>query len=320
MHYQELCYSSSPKKERALILQSIFVHLSLLTINNNFLEVKIMKNTLTIGAALILLICALLPSSVMAQSWLNCKDGGALLSLETFFPDFKGDGVNFFSPTLFLTGQIPIAKNYYFIGEIPFTHASFDNDGEYYYGTGSSEDIVGNPYLGFRYGSSLSPFSAEIGIRLPVTTEEHVDARIIGQYTDIQRLGTYDADFLVLSANAAYCFTENSGFMAKIIGGPIFVIGTEKYAYDDLYVQYGFQGGFALNNYSLVAGFEGLMLATEDDLDFGQRTLHQFSLSLSGRFGSFQPSLHLRLPLDDNLSELYSQIIGVGLNYYIPGI
>jgi hypothetical protein len=60
------------------------------------------------------------------------------------------------------------------------------------------------------------------------------------------------------------------------------------------------------------------LLATEGDLDFGERTFHQLGMFANLLLGRFQPGAQLRIPLDEDLSDLINPSVSLSLGYLLP--
>ena len=64
------------------------------------------------------------------------------------------------------------------------------------------------------------------------------------------------------------------------------------------------------------AGFTGRLLASESDLDFGERSVHHLGATLAAKFRGVEPGLHFRLPIDEDLSDITNYVFG--LNVTVP--
>ena len=51
---------------------------------------------------------------------------------------------------------------------------------------------------------------------------------------------------------------------------------------------------------------------SENNLNFNERTFHELGLSVAGKFRyGIQPGLHMRVPIDKDLSDVYDYLVGL---------
>ncbi len=67
------------------------------------------------------------------------------------------------------------------------------------------------------------------------------------------------------------------------------------------------------------AGIQGTIIVSEDNLDFGERSL--FHLGLAGRvdLNPVTVGLHFGIPLDEDLSDFYNNVFGLNVTVPILG-
>ena len=64
----------------------------------------------------------------------------------------------------------------------------------------------------------------------------------------------------------------------------------------------------------LAAGLSGVMILTEDDLDLGDRTIHQLHAGASLDLGALRPGIQVRRPLDEDLEDVIDYTVGAYLS------
>lgn len=60
------------------------------------------------------------------------------------------------------------------------------------------------------------------------------------------------------------------------------------------------------------------MNARGSNTDFGSRTFHQLAFSATAHFGILHPAFLVRLPLDQDLKEVLSNVVGVSVAVTYP--
>ncbi|MCK6618946.1 MAG: hypothetical protein HUU32_13015 [Calditrichaceae bacterium] len=271
-----------------------------------------MSRFLSLAPAVAIAIAGLvLPQSGLAQSyWVN-RSQPKTISLEILKPDFAGDAnTTFTTSVIFLGIQFPVAKKTLIVAELPFAHFGLNEEGY----DGQSESAIGNPYLGLEFGAKNSGVSGEIGVRAPLTSNEKISAVLTGFFTDFDRLEAFVPDILSLAGMVNYKYKSAGGAFARLRGGPVFWIPTgDSEADNELWLAYGFQAGYESQQVGFSIGFTGRLLATEEDLELGERTFHQLGLAADFGLGNVRPGVHLRLPLDEDLSDVIDMVFGVNL-------
>lgn len=94
------------------------------------------------------------------------------------------------------------------------------------------------------------------------------------------------------------------------------VVGSGRaYVDTELYGRYALFGDALAGPVSLGAEMSGVALLTEGELDFGQRSHHQLTLSagLPGILAS--PHLFVRLPLDSDLRDVVKSVVGLRVTF-----
>ncbi|MCI0693368.1 hypothetical protein L0337_15360 [candidate division KSB1 bacterium] len=137
------------------------------------------------------------PISSPAQSiWLD-RSQEKTLALEVLRPDFKNEDNEFVRSTnsgwvLFLSSRLPLSRIFYLVGDLPFASGSYEYESRRSgFQKSHSESIIGNPYLGVEIVEENVPVFGELGIRLPLTSEDNMLGAITGLYTDMDRLEAF---------------------------------------------------------------------------------------------------------------------------------
>jgi len=208
--------------------------------------------------------------------------------------------------------------------ELPFINAGLkdytfiDFFGDTIRYDGYSESQFGNPLVGLEIGAPASPFSGEFGVRFPIVDEEHLFSSEIGLFTDYDRFEVYLPDIMTFTAMANYRYKGPTGLLVQLRTGPAFMVVTEGGGDPELFADYSAQAGYQGNRVTILAGLTGRAILTEEDLDFGERTIHQLGLSGSYEFGNFIPGILFRVPMDDDLSEILDFVFGINVGYRLP--
>ncbi|MDZ7363851.1 MAG: hypothetical protein ONB46_24515 [candidate division KSB1 bacterium] len=248
-----------------------------------------------------------------AQSiWLDRRHDQSL-GLEVLIPDFKpedGEGVSGWA--LFLSLRAPLSNQLRFIGEMPFVHADFESRS--FLTSSSSQNSIGNPYLGLEIGRQGSPVFGEFGVRAPLASEDKFDAALVGLITDFDRVEAFLPNVVSISGMLNVHQVSETGFALRLRAGPSLLVSTEDEDDDtELSIGYSAQAGYETEAVSILGGVTGRANMTEENADFGERSVHQLGFNASLGLGKVRPGVHFRLPLDDDLKEPLDFVFGLHL-------
>ena len=95
------------------------------------------------------------------------------------------------------------------------------------------------------------------------------------------------------------------------------MIPTEDGDESELCIDYNAAFWFPFEKINLGCGFAGRFLATESNLNFGERTMHQLGFAGNYDFGNFKPGIHFRTPLDKDLTDVLNYAYGFSLTFMI---
>lgn len=259
----------------------------------------------------------LVPTLLSAQPlWLDRRQDKTI-GLEVLIPDFKTeDGDDVSGVALFLSLRAPLSSQLRFVSELPFVHANFES-GSFFFDSGS-QNSIGNPYLGLEIGRQNSPVSVfgEIGARAPMASEDNFGAALVGLVTDSDRLEAFLPNTLPITGALNFHLKEASGFTLRLRGGPSLLIYTEADEGDDdsdWFIGYSAQAGYESEAVSVLGGVTGRANITEENADFGERSVHQLGFAVNVGLGQARPGIHFRLPLDEDLKESLDFVFGLHL-------
>ncbi|UCG51420.1 MAG: hypothetical protein JSW58_14730, partial [Candidatus Latescibacterota bacterium] len=226
-------------------------------------------------------------------------------------PNFEGDANRtFFTSANFLSCRFRFQK-VAIVGEIPFAHYGVDNGS-----SDSGDNALGNPYVGVELWSREDVFF-ELGGRLPVAPDDDEEggaAAMVGLFTDfVDRLEAFASDAVPIVAAFNYLYKGQSGLGFRLRGGTSFQIATGEREETEWFVLYGTQIGYWGPVVNFSGGLSGRLWVTEDAGSFGEQTWHQVVLALGFAPGVVQPSVNIRFPLDEDLSDILDWVVGINL-------
>lgn len=279
-----------------------------------------MKAHHSFAAVLTTLITILtLPWCLSAQSmWApDGHDDERSIGFELFKPSLDESGISFTSSGLFLSVRWPLSERILLVGEAPFAYGSFE-EVEEENGYGESDFAMGNPYLGIEIRGEETPVVGHLGVRVPLAPDDNVGTAI-GWWSDfISRVDAFWTDMVPVTGGITYRTDYDAGFVVHVHGGGQVWFYTDGDETADVWGRYSAQVGYEAERFSLYGGFAGRILVTEEDLDFGERTLEELGLSARIGSGAVQPTFHFRLSLDDFWGEMLEYSFGVGLRVPLP--
>lgn len=268
------------------------------------------------SAAVLCVVVGAGPSGLEAQSiWLEPQSDRAVY-LEVLKPSFEGFDFSFFTTSWYWSVRWPLRGNILLVAEVPFSNASVED-------TDMSGTAFGNVYLGIEGGGSESPIVGEIGVRVPLAPSEGDGgfAAEVSAFADlVDRWEAFQSDVLSVHGAVNYRSRATPGLGLRVRVAPVLWIDTGDVLSDDVefWALYSAQAWYDGEKVTAGAGFSGRLLVTEDDADFGERTFHQIGMFVSLLFDRFQPGVQLRIPLDEDLSDLLNPSVSLSLGYMFP--
>jgi len=264
----------------------------------------------------------LVPASLPAQSiWLDRRHDKAI-DLEVLIPDFKNDDGGTITRSnsglvIFSSLRLPLSEKVHFVGELPFAHGRSEiKSSRFNLDESTSESAIGNPYLGLEMRGQNPAFFGEIGVRLPLASEDDDLSMSTGLFTDVDRLEAFFPKILSITGMANVHHVDKSGFAIRLRGGPSLLINTDKDEFEDaseLFIGYSAQLGYESEPVSVIGGFTGRASLTEEDVDYSERSVHQLGFAASFGLGTVRPGVHLRLPVDEDMKDTMDFVLGFHL-------
>ncbi len=265
--------------------------------------------------AVILLAFVLIGSSVSAQyHWMypGCEKSVSLQMLKPKITDRDGFGT--LNTVWYLSGKLPVGDRLSVVIELPVSNLVYESEG---LRRSLDETMIGHPYLGVEArlagGDSPHVLSGRIGFRPPLGSDEKYGAAEIGLVTDYHRLEAFYPDHWSVTTGFGYSHTMEGGFRYAVNLDGVYWTPTEDDMDSELFLDYNLTILQILDRFRFGAGLAGRWVATTEDGDFEDQSMHQVGFTGTYDFGSFRPGLELRFPLDEPMSELLDCIYGFTL-------
>lgn len=280
-----------------------------------------MKRSITIAGAIVTVAFLLCIRSISAQPmWQDLPESGSA-TVEMIIPQFDDNEYSDISArTAFVTLRVPTQSNLLLVMEIPWTRLSQSYRSSYFFGPAQTqtESSLGNVYVGAEIRGKNSDLFTEIGLRLPSSNEEKSNALTTGQISDIDRWGAFGDYFTVLVATN-YRHETSTGLISHLRIGPTWLKydtkGCSGCRSSDIFLQYSCKLGMQTQQLGFMAGLSGVLSVTGEDMDLGERTLHQLGFTVSYDTSPIRTSITFKSALDEDLKELLTSTIGVGVSY-----
>lgn len=250
--------------------------------------------------------------SASAQSIWTSQISESSVGVEWLRPSMSGGGeTTFFTSSLFLSGRVGVSSQLQVVGDLPISHFGLDADF-----VEASETAVGNPYVGIAWAALGGPTTWEVGMRLPLASSDNLGL-FTGFIADVDRMEAFTADVFSLLVHGNYWYRNASGFGMRLRGGPSVQVytGGEDFADDaELLLNYSAQGLYeAGTRVQISAGATGRMIVSEKDINLAERSFHQLGAGVVSNFGRFHPGIHLRIPIDTELNDIYDFVVGINV-------
>lgn len=259
-----------------------------------------------------LLLLLILNSTCLGQSvWADQKASKSIVGVELMIPSVEDQfAIEFPTSVVLLYSRFRINDALSIKIDLPVSHLSTGND--------ISETDLGNPYLGLGLHNVSSGLDMDIGLRLPFAPEfdpSQPEANLgltTGMLIENYNFGIYLPETFSFTSNLKYQWNNESGLIIKTGGGPDYLIPNGS-AENELLLNYYGQVLYGAENYSIGAGLTGLLIVTEEDVSFGDRTIHDLGLIGNYNFENARLGAYLRVPLDDDLNDTLSFVFGLNI-------
>lgn len=261
-----------------------------------------------LAAAIVATLSVAHPVPLDAQGIWSPRSESGSVTLEFLRPSFSGEGFGALSGVLFARVDRPVSEKVRFVGGLAVASGSIE---------GSRSSVFGSPYLGVEIGSAEGTGFAELGVHIPVSQDFGDDdfSRGIGLFADVDRWEPFFSDVVNVLAVGNYRKVNDSGFVIGVRAGPSLWMYTGEFSDEspDIDLLYGGLVGYEQGRGSLVAMLTGRWTVTAEDAGFGEASSHQLGIQGAMAFGNLRPSLTLRLPVDEDLSDAVNYTLGAGL-------
>lgn len=274
-----------------------------------------MQNKLSAFVVAMMIILIASPGLLSAQSiWLDRRHDKTI-SVEILKPNFDGDdNTTFATSTIFLSLRYPVAEGILFVTDLPFAHYGIDSD----YRDVESQNALGNPYLGLELANPNSPFFTEIGLNVPLMSEEKLGASWVGRRTElIGRVEAFYYDVVPIKVTLNRQMGNAEGFASRLRVGPSYWAATGDRDESEVFLLYSAQIEYMHEGFCIGGGIAGWWILTEDNSDFGQDTYHNLGFIARIVLGNIRPGIHIRLPLDEDVKEYLDFVFGVNLGIHL---
>ncbi len=251
-----------------------------------------------------------LPQALSAQGLWGLPTYEKSVALEFAKPLFEEGNQSFLSSGNFISVTWPLSERIRFVGEIPFAYSSWDNEFE-----SESQFALGNPYLGLSIGKETSNLLGQVGLRLPLASDDNDDARWLGTFADyVDREGDFFGDIVPITGTLTYRNRQENGFLVMATGGAdtwIFTEGGGDGA--EVFALYGARLGYDGPAWTVLGGIAGRGILTEESSFFDDGSVHEVGLEVGYRTAAVQPKLFVRYPLDKDIREFLDLVVGFGI-------
>lgn len=222
----------------------------------------------------------------------------------------------------FLGGRFRLGARSALVVEVPFAHGTLAGSPDSNLQVGATTR-VGNPYVGFRFGTPWPSVAAELGLRVRTSRNswyevsrwnawgefspangEFSPANVAGNAADVERLAAFRAQqTFVLSGGFIGRAALGRGLSALAhlrIGIPV---GGDYGPGDEAMLGGGLAGEYANERLHATAGVSWLG---------GESTQSQFGLTVGLRAGRYEPTLIVRVPTSDYALARF--VVGAGVS------
>lgn len=272
------------------------------------------RSSLVAVAALAMMAFAARAGAQSTWPNLDCKSS---VSLRYANPSFDTDGYwNIGGELINLNISGELSEGARLIVDVPYAH--YREPSNFFGGGGRTENLFGNPYLGARISTAISPLSYDFGLRLPVAGNEKPGAAMTGLLSDLDQMEAFISDYLPVHFGILIKMKNREGLFAGLSANPYawFYVGDDKRVdATEFVLHYAAIGGFENQNIRLQGGIVGLSILSEGDAFTDETTLHQFGVEMNYRLGDFWPGMHFRVPLDDEISQTINLVWGISITY-----
>jgi hypothetical protein len=264
-----------------------------------------------IPVVFILLLIFGFQSRSSAQSvWVDQDESESVVGIELLIPSLSDVySTDFPTSAVVLYGRFWAGDNVRIDVDLPISHVSV-SEGDL------SETDIGNPYVGAGFMNAENGVSFDIGVRLPLAPNFNISnpndnlGLFTGFLVENYNVGKYAPETFSITSQVKYRWQNPSGLIVKVGGGPDVIFPPDD-ADAEFYLNYHSQLLYGTENFRIGAGFTGLLIVTESDRSFGERTIHELGIISGYDFGPMDAGAYLRIPLDDEISSDVDFVLGL---------
>lgn len=220
----------------------------------------------------------------------------------------------FHSTGWYFGSRLPVGDRAFLVAELPVAVAG-DRISRTTFPSGETREIVqegglavGNPYLGMEIGSPESSTHYELGLRLPLASEDEPSARLLAASLDWvdRQLAWLPSTGLSLIGKVDYSARNASGWFVRLRGGPSAWIRSSGDDPVTFIAHLTPQGGWEGDELRLSAG-----LPMSRIFEDGESIARELGMAITLRRWTPETTLQLRLPLEPTRGREF--VIGLGL-------
>jgi hypothetical protein len=258
--------------------------------------------------ALILIASLILAASPLpAQSIWTMRGERSALEVEYLHPVLK-DGANPSSADIItISTRVRSGNTTAVTFELPWVSGTTSSS---FLFESQSQSAIGNPYLGIEFESDDKQFFGEIGVRLPLMSEQSTTAAIAGITGDFDRFEAYTPNIFQVGGALNLKPELGGGFSIRLRCGPYFDFSTRESGGSETLINYAAVLAFESESVGAGAGIAG---RSNTAGNASNSTVGQFEGSLRLHVDKVHPALQLRIPLDEALQNLYDIELGINL-------
>lgn len=261
-----------------------------------------MSRTMQLSAGLVVLAFTGIPGAAQLRD--PVVQDEALFELGLTKPFFEGGDLGFASSVLHARAAFPMGESSTFFVEGAAAYATSDSE---------TSVAIANPRVGVTFGPAEG-MAGSLSATLPVATDFGDDdfAVFVGLLSDPHRFETFPPDVWsvegLLTPRKAL---ESGGMVGGRLG--LTVVGSTDEGDTELFSRYGAWLEVPTGSARLGAELSGSGILSEGE-GFGDRTMHQVTVSVGFPESRARPELFIRVPVDDDLDGL-DLLVGLRLAF-----
>lgn len=269
-------------------------------------------NSYTSVVFVIFLIFGLQSRSSAQSVWVDKEESVSAVGIELMIPSLSDEySTDFPTSALVLYGRFWAGDNIRIDVDLPISHVSV-SEGDL------NETDIGNPYVGAGFVNTDNGVSFDIGVRLPLAPNFNISnpndnlGLFTGLLVENYNIGKYTPETFSITSQIKYRWQNSSGLIVKVGGGPDVIFPPDD-ADAEFFLNYHSQLLYGTEDFRIGAGFTGLLIVSESDISFGDRTIHELGIISAYDFGNVEAGAYLRVPLDEEISADLNFVLGLNL-------